>query len=337
MRFGAVQRLLLFGGGRTCLEFAGAGLARGLEVRVVTSERHAGEVLDGEEFALRLRLAGVEPLVAASLRDPAVLELVTGDTLGVSFGAAWIFTREFIDLFAGRLVNVHAAPLPRNRGAGGFSWRILRGDRAGALCLHLVDEGIDTGPVLRQEGFAYPDSCRTPAEFHAYTVQRNLPFLERFLDDVLAGREFTVQEQDESAATYFPRLNTTVNGWIDWSWDAREIERFICAFDDPYAGASTLLRGQPVRLRGCAASRDGEDFHPFMSGLVYRVTGSAVFVAARGGGLEIAVVEDQEGRNLVGEIIPGERLHTPQAKLDEARAFHAVYTAAGLKDGGRRQ
>ncbi len=331
MRFDAVQRLLLLGGGRTCLEFAGAGLARGLDVRVVTSERHAGEMLDGVPFAQRLRQAGIEPLVAAGMDDPAVLELVTSHALGVSFGAAWIFPRDFIDRFGGRLVNVHAAPLPRDRGAGGFSWRILRGDRAGALCLHLVDQGVDTGPVLRMERFEYPETCRTPGQFHAHTMQRNLPFLERFLDDVLAGVEFDPQGQDESVGTYFPRLSTDINGWVDWSWDVGHIERFICAFDEPYAGASTLVRGKQVRLRGCVPARDGEAFHPFMSGLVYRVAGPAVFVAAPGGGLEIAEVA-----GATDGIAPGDRMHTPREKLEQARAFHAVYTPKGLKNEGGR-
>jgi methionyl-tRNA formyltransferase len=331
MRFGTIKRLLLLGGGTTCLEFARIGLARGFDVKVVTSERHAAEESGGESFFQKLRKIGINPLVASSMKDPAVRSLITEQTLGISFGAAWIFTPDLIACFGGRLLNVHAAALPRNRGAEGFSWRILRGDRNGALCLHLVEAGIDTGLVLRMASFEYPATCRTPGDFARHTLQRNLLFLDQFLGDVVAGIEFPLSTQDESASTYFPRLNTEKNGWVDWSWEVRSIERFICAFDEPYPGAATLLRGQPVRLRGCIAAQDGEDFHPFMSGLVYRTESNALYVAANGGGLKISMVEDFTGRSLTREIAPGARLHTPRDILDTALAFHAIYTPEGLK------
>ena len=40
-----------------------------------------------------------------------------------------------------------------------------------------------------------------------------------------------------------PRLKTNLNGWIDWSQNVYELERFIGAFDQPYAGAKTYLHG----------------------------------------------------------------------------------------------
>jgi methionyl-tRNA formyltransferase len=331
MRFGTITRVLLLGGGATCIAFARIAHDRGFDVRVATSERHAAEDYEGDTFACKIREIGIEPFIAKTLKDPAVHSLITDQTLGISFGAAWIFTSDLIKLFNGRLVNVHAAQLPRDRGAGGFSWRILRGDRSGSLCLHLVETGIDTGPILKKENFEYPITCRTPGDFSRYTLQRNLPFLDDFLGHVFAEAEFPLAIQDESASTYYPRLNTENNGWIDWSWDVSQIERFICAFDEPYSGASTLFREQPIRLRGCAESRDREDFHPFMSGLVYRKERKALYVAAKGGGLIVSIVEDLCGRDLVSNIPIGTRFHTPRPTLDSALTFHAVYTPNRIK------
>ena len=38
-----------------------------------------------------------------------------------------------------------------------------------------------------------------------------------------------------------PRLSSVDNGWIDWNIDIIELFAFICAFDDPHVGSSTLL------------------------------------------------------------------------------------------------
>ena len=49
--------------------------------------------------------------------------------------------------------------------------------------------------------------------------------------------------------TYYPRLNTEINGWIDWNMKSFEIERFINAFDDPYSGSSTTINKQFVKIK----------------------------------------------------------------------------------------
>ena len=69
---------------------------------------------------------------------------------------------------------------------------------------------------------------------------------------------------------YFPRLNTGVNGWIDWTWTASEVELFCRAFDAPYAGAGTFIGDEEVRLGGVHLEEGEGDLHPFTAGLVVR-------------------------------------------------------------------
>lgn len=331
MRFGNIQRIIVFGGGRTCYEFVKLCKSRNIDTRIVTSDRHAREKIDGESFFRRIDGLGNNAIITDRLNDPNVINLITPNAMGVSFGAAWIFTPDVIDSFQKRFVNVHAAPLPRFRGAGGFSWRILCGDRQGALCLHLVDRGIDTGEIVRIEHFNYPTSCRTPTDYMNYTLDQNIEFLGRFLDDVLSNSEFNLSTQDENASTYFPRLNTEIHGFIDWSWNAQAIKRFVRAFDSPYAGASSFLNRGLVRLRQCALAKDDEHFHPFLSGLVYRKSSAGIWIATNDIGIYIKVVEDIHGNRLLDRISCGDRFHTPSSYLEDAKTFRAVYTPKGLK------
>ncbi|HPZ81447.1 MAG TPA: methionyl-tRNA formyltransferase [Candidatus Atribacteria bacterium] len=51
-------------------------------------------------------------------------------------------------------VNVHASLLPSFRGADPIRWALLRGEKETGVTIMLMDEGIDTGPVLAQEKVA---------------------------------------------------------------------------------------------------------------------------------------------------------------------------------------
>ncbi len=62
---------------------------------------------------------------------------------------AWgtIFRKPLLDVLKGRLLNAHMGELPSVRGMNAAEWSILLGQRIGNT-VHIIDEGIDTGPVL---------------------------------------------------------------------------------------------------------------------------------------------------------------------------------------------
>jgi methionyl-tRNA formyltransferase len=135
--------------------WAGSEVVRWLRER---GEEIAGLVLHpparrrfGEETLAAAGLPEGRVFPAESLRDPGTLRalgaLRADLALSVSFG--YILRREFLDLFPGGVVNLHAGLLPWNRGAHGNVWSILERTPAGAT-LHWVDEGIDTGDLIAQ-------------------------------------------------------------------------------------------------------------------------------------------------------------------------------------------
>jgi len=56
----------------------------------------------------------------------------------------------FVSRFAGRIVNTHPALLPSFPGAHGVRDALAYGVKVTGCTVHLVDEGVDTGPVLAQ-------------------------------------------------------------------------------------------------------------------------------------------------------------------------------------------
>ena len=67
--------------------------------------------------------------------------------------------------------------MPIDRGGGGFSWRIMRGDRLGNILLHLIDEGIDTGPIIYNDVYVIPINLNSPEEIEEDYKNRLKEFL----------------------------------------------------------------------------------------------------------------------------------------------------------------
>ena len=331
---GPVDGVVLLGGGTLLRELVIWARREGFDVRVITAPRHANEAAGEETLDDFLKTNGIKHIITARIDTTEVKEFLqeTHGFIHLSLGAAWIFSAEIIEnLFSNKLLNLHGTRLPQNRGGGGPSWKIMMGDRFGNCLLHRIDGGIDTGDILDYEEFIYPPSARRPIDYGNEEVKRNFRFVVRFIErHRYRSKKLNRIHQPEYLSSYWPRLNTDINGWIDWSWDAPYLERFICAFDEPYPGAKSFLGGHEVRLKSVVLSGSEAVFHPFQSGLVYRVNKSWCCIAVCGGTLIAEKVVDEQGRGILGAIRVGDRFSTPQHYLDNALERPA-YTPTGLR------
>lgn len=102
--------------------------------------------------------------------------------LVVSAGFMKILGERFLSRFEGRVVNTHPALLPAFPGARAVPEAIDYGVRVTGCTVHLVDGGVDTGPILAQEAVAvYEDDTAETLHERIKDVER------RLLVDVLAA------------------------------------------------------------------------------------------------------------------------------------------------------
>lgn len=106
----------------------------------------------------RAEAAGVATFVAPMLADRVAwnLELLNkceqmSATAIISAGFMRILGPSFIDAFPDRIVNTHPALLPAFPGAHAVRDALAAGVEVTGCTVHLVDEGVDTGPILAQE------------------------------------------------------------------------------------------------------------------------------------------------------------------------------------------
>lgn len=329
INFGDIDNFILFGGGKFLVHVT----KKGSEIVVFSAARHLNEDIDGKSFRTLLEESAVIYYESEDInKDARVSDYISDKTISLSFGAAWIFKKDFIDNFHGKLINFHGTRLPQNRGAGGFTWQILRQNRLGFCLMHQVDYGIDTGDIIKYKEFLYPHFCKVPADFMEYHIKENISFFGEFLTEIKSKKDFECISQPEYLSIYWPRLNTLRQAFIDWNWSLKDIESFINAFDEPYAGASTFLNSQRVFLKSCSSDYNDGFFHPFQSGMVYRKSGDTIFVAVKRGTMVVEKVINEDNQNVIKHVKVGDRFFTPAKYLEDARLFRAVYTPSGLKE-----
>ncbi|MGW0050713.1 phosphoribosylglycinamide formyltransferase [Nocardia cyriacigeorgica] len=95
--------------------------------------------------------------------------------LVVSAGFMKILGPMFLKRFGGRIINTHPALLPAFPGAHGVRDALAYGVRVTGSTVHLVDEGIDTGPILAQEAVTVlPDDDEATLHERIKVVERRL-------------------------------------------------------------------------------------------------------------------------------------------------------------------
>jgi methionyl-tRNA formyltransferase len=159
----------------------------------------------------------------------------------VAFGQ--ILPQSFLDIFPLGALNVHGSLLPRYRGAAPIQRALLAGDTLTGISVMLLDAGIDTGPVLRQEEIAIAPED-TFGTVYESLAERGAELLVDTLHDWRAGR-LPALVQDESLATYAPPIQREELR-IDWNSSAKDIINKVRAFD-PVPGAWFVLGGKRVK------------------------------------------------------------------------------------------
>jgi len=126
----------------------------GLPIVAVASNRAGVRALERADVA-GIANAVFEDASYASReeRDEALARWLTdhGVELAVLAGYMHLLRPSFFDVFGHRVVNTHSAPLPEFPGAHPIEDVLAAGVTETAATVHWVDEGIDTGPVIRRE------------------------------------------------------------------------------------------------------------------------------------------------------------------------------------------
>ncbi len=150
-------------------------------------------------------------------------------------------------------VNVHGSLLPRYRGAAPVAWAILNGDTVTGITTMLMDEHLDTGPMLLKREVPISDamtSGQLADVLAGVGAELLIPTLEGLRDGTVKA-----VEQDNALATLAPRI-TKEMARIDWGRDARTIHNRIRGLN-PWPLAYAECRGDRIQILQSAPPEGG--------------------------------------------------------------------------------
>ena len=194
---------------------------------------------------------GIEVFQPASLRRVEVQQELASLSPDVIVVAAYgkLLPPEVLSIPPYGCVNVHPSLLPRYRGPSPVATSILEGDAQTGTTIMLMDEGMDTGPILSSRSvLVEPDVVNTES-LTPLLFQLGAELLKEVLPLWLKG-EVTSQLQDHSRATVTKKLEKN-DGEATWELSAEELERRLRAFT-PWPGLFTYWEGKLLKILSVA-------------------------------------------------------------------------------------
>ncbi|MBE6750835.1 MAG: methionyl-tRNA formyltransferase [Ruminococcaceae bacterium] len=196
-----------------------------------------------KETALKHGIKVFQPTTLKNGEAAEILREIAPDVIVVvAYGK--ILPKEILSIAKFGCVNGHASLLPKYRGASPIQWCIVCGERETGVTTMLMDEGMDTGDILKTETVKIGEN-ETAEELFERLSEISADLMVSTLDDLEKG-EISPQKQDEADATYAPIIKKEM-ALIDFGKTAKEIFNAVRGYYS-WPCAYFFLNGKRVKV-----------------------------------------------------------------------------------------
>lgn len=191
------------------------------------------------EYAEKL---GIPFLVSRNVNGADYMEAIRSWDLDLCISMSFnqIIRAELLGIPRLGFINCHAGALPFYRGRNPLNWALINGESSFGITVHYIDEGIDTGDIVKQEMYPISISCNYARLLEvAYTNCASV-----LMDAILDFRNGSIRRVRQTSihptGTYFcARLPGDEN--LRFGWDAMRCYNFIRALSSPGPGARFIF------------------------------------------------------------------------------------------------
>lgn len=222
---------------------------------VVVPEKN-GDLL----FSLKQMLAGTGTSIF-SVNKKNLEQCIKKAAAEKNITAAWLMTFAYIipkpllKLFPGGFINFHYGLLPQYRGANPVLAQMLNNETHNGITIHIVDEGIDTGPVVMQQKIAIEERDTFGIQLQKLGMlgaSMAMQLLQLCRVSIIPPSA----PQDESKAKYH-RKPVASDLMINWNtMSSKEIIRLINACNPWNKGAGAIIASMVICLTDAEPADD---------------------------------------------------------------------------------
>ncbi len=206
-------------------------------------------------------------------------------------------------------INLHGSLLPKYRGAAPIQWAVASGESVTGNTTMLLEEGLDTGPILLQQEIPIA-AGQTAADLFDVLAKAGAPLVVETLAGLNDGT-IAPKVQDHSRATLAPLL-TREDGHMDCAkHTARELWNRWRGFQ-PWPGAFAFLDGRKLAFTRLLVAPPPypNDLPAGQPGELHLASHCLFLACAQGTWLEVRELQPEGKRSMTAaEFLRGARLH----------------------------
>ncbi len=212
-------------------------------------------------------------------------------------------------------VNIHASLLPSYRGAAPIQWAVIDGRKESGVTTMLMDEGLDTGDILKQYRVTLAEDETGGSLFEKLSALGAAAIVDTLREMEEGSLVPTPQgETDTRYASVFSKND----GKIDWNRPAEEIERLVRGLD-PWPGTFTWHDGKKLKITGAEVWEGELPDDGFLPGTVVLPGGRQLLVKTGRGFLRVTELQPEGKKRMKTDaFLNGNRTETGD-RLGEER------------------
>jgi methionyl-tRNA formyltransferase len=207
-----------------------------------------GRMVMSSPIKVFARAHNIPVLQPTSLKAPLFLETLRSYQANLQVVVAFrMLPRVVWEMPALGTFNLHASLLPQYRGAAPINWAIINGERETGVTTFLLDQAMDTGPILFREKepiYAYDTAGTLYERLRHKGAQLVLKTVQAI---VLGNSTHIPQVSDKEVVLKGAPKIYKENCQIDWGQEAEVILSFIRGLS-PYPAAWTILNDQTYKV-----------------------------------------------------------------------------------------
>ena len=135
-----------------------------------------------------------------------------------------------VEKFASKyLYNIHFSLLPKYKGVYTAIWPLLNFETETGVTLHLIEDGIDTGPIIDQNSFII-DVNDNARDIYFNCLKLGYELIDKNLEDIINGK-VNFKRQSSTDSTYYSKKSINFNDLnVDLNQTAHQIHNYLRAF-----------------------------------------------------------------------------------------------------------
>ena len=211
--------------------------------------------------------------------------------LFVSMSIDQIFKNRIMNLPPLGTINCHAGMLPFYRGRNILNWVLINDEKEFGITVHYIDEGIDTGDIIIQEGFAITDDDDYNSLLNrAYVGCPEL--LYKGIKLIQNNEVKRIKQASIHQVGFYCGKRGPGDEKIDWNWSSRRIFNFIRSISSPGPMARSQFGGKDLLINK-AKMIEGAPSYINSAGQILSKTPAGFLIKTGDSFIEIVEIESE--------------------------------------------